>query len=65
MAKLGLNQSELPKIDEEFEAIIPRSRDEELTRKAKLKTKWPRSKRLSEIRSVANYFHIVHKVATT
>lgn len=36
----GLNQSELPKIDEEFEAIIPQPRDEELTRKEKLKTKW-------------------------
>ena len=40
VAKLGLNQSELPKIDEEFEAIIPQLRDEELTRKEKLKTKW-------------------------
>ncbi len=30
VAKLGLNQSELPKIDEECEAIIPQSRDEEL-----------------------------------
>jgi type I site-specific restriction-modification system R (restriction) subunit len=28
VAKLGLNRSELPKIDEEFEAIIPQSRDE-------------------------------------
>ena len=33
VAKLGLNQSELPKIDEEFEAIIPQARDEELARK--------------------------------
>ena len=45
---LGLNQSELPKIDEEFEAI---TEGEELTRKEKLKTKWPRSKRWSETRS--------------
>jgi type I restriction enzyme R subunit len=37
VAKLGLNQSELPKIDEEFEAI---TEGEELTRKEKLKTKW-------------------------
>ena len=36
VAKLGLNQSELPKIDEEFEAI---TEGEELTRKEKLKTK--------------------------
>ena len=35
VAKLGLDQSELPKIDEEFEAIT-----EKLTRKEKLKTKW-------------------------
>lgn len=34
VAKLGLNQSELPKIDEEFEAI---TEGEELTRKEKLK----------------------------
>jgi hypothetical protein len=32
-----LNQSELPKINEEFEAI---AEGEELTRKKKLKTKW-------------------------
>ncbi len=37
VAKLGLNQSELPKIDEEFETI---TEGEELTRKEKLKTKW-------------------------
>src|SRR5450432_1438116 len=37
VAKLGLNQSELPKIDEEFKAI---TEGEELTRKEKLKTKW-------------------------
>ncbi|MEY2496528.1 MAG: type restriction enzyme subunit [Verrucomicrobiota bacterium] len=37
MAKPGLNQSQLPKIDEEFEAI---AEGEELTRKEKLKTKW-------------------------
>jgi type I restriction enzyme R subunit len=37
VAKLGLNESELPKIDEEFEAI---TEGEELTRKEKLKTKW-------------------------
>ena len=37
MAKLGLNQSGLPKIGEEFEAI---TEGEELTRKEKLKTKW-------------------------
>jgi type I restriction enzyme, R subunit len=37
VAKLGLNQSELPKIDEEFEAI---TEGEELTRKERLKTKW-------------------------
>ena len=37
VAKLGLNQSELPKIDEEFEEI---TEGEELTRKEKLKTKW-------------------------
>src|SRR5450631_4220091 len=37
IAKLGLNESELPKIDEEFEAI---TEGEELTRKEKLKTKW-------------------------
>jgi type I restriction enzyme R subunit len=35
--KLGLNQSELPKIDKEFEEI---TEGEELTRKEKLKTKW-------------------------
>jgi type I restriction enzyme R subunit len=35
--KLGLNQSELPKIDQEFEEI---TEGEELTRKEKLKTKW-------------------------
>ena len=34
VAKLGLNQSELPKIDEEFEAI---TEGEELTRKEKLR----------------------------
>jgi type I restriction enzyme R subunit len=37
VAKLGLNQSELPKIDEEIDAI---TEGEELTRKEKLKTKW-------------------------
>ncbi len=37
VAKLGLNASELPKIDKEFEAI---TEGEELTRKEKLKTKW-------------------------
>src|SRR5256886_689674 len=36
VAKLGLNASELPKIDKEFEAI---TEGEELTRKEKLKTK--------------------------
>jgi type I restriction enzyme, R subunit len=35
--KLGLSQSELPKIDKEFEEI---TEGEELTRKEKLKTKW-------------------------
>jgi type I restriction enzyme, R subunit len=35
--KLGLNQSELPTIDQEFEEI---TEGEELTRKEKLKTKW-------------------------
>ncbi len=37
VAKLELNASELPKIDEEFEEI---TEGEELTRKEKLKTKW-------------------------
>jgi type I restriction enzyme R subunit len=37
VAKLGLNQAELPKIDEEFEEI---TEGEELTRKERLKTKW-------------------------
>ena len=37
VAKLGLNASELPKIDEEFEEI---TEGEEPTRKEKLKTKW-------------------------
>jgi type I restriction enzyme R subunit len=37
IAKLGLNAGELPKIDEEFEAI---TEGEELTKKEKLKTKW-------------------------
>jgi type I restriction enzyme R subunit len=37
VAKLGLNASELPKIDKEFEEI---TEGEELTRKDKLKTKW-------------------------
>lgn len=37
VAKLGLNQAELPKLDEEFEEI---TEGEELTRKEKLKTKW-------------------------
>ena len=37
VAKLGLNQREFPKIDEEFE---PFTEGEELTRKEKLKTKW-------------------------
>jgi type I restriction enzyme, R subunit len=37
IAKLGLNASELPKIDAEFEAI---TEGEELTKKEKLKTKW-------------------------
>src|SRR5437763_1397592 len=37
VAKLGLNASELPKIDKEFEEI---TEGEELTRKQKLKTKW-------------------------
>jgi type I restriction enzyme R subunit len=37
VAKLGLNQAELPKIDEEFDEI---TEGEELTRKEKLKTKW-------------------------
>src|SRR5438477_1105613 len=37
IAKLGLNASELPKIDKEFEEI---TEGEELTRKEKLKTKW-------------------------
>ena len=37
LAKLGLNEGELPKIDEEFEEI---TEGEELTRKEKLKTKW-------------------------
>jgi type I restriction enzyme R subunit len=37
VAKLGLNESELPQIDKEFEEI---TEGEELTRKEKLKTKW-------------------------
>jgi type I restriction enzyme, R subunit len=37
VAKLGLNASELPKIDKEFEEI---TEGEELTGKEKLKTKW-------------------------
>ena len=37
VAKLGLNASELPKLDKEFEEI---TEGEELTRKEKLKTKW-------------------------
>jgi type I restriction enzyme R subunit len=37
IAKLGLNISELPKLDAEFEEI---TEGEELTRKEKLKTKW-------------------------
>jgi type I restriction enzyme R subunit len=37
IAKLGLNASELPKIDEEFDEI---TEGEELTKKEKLKTKW-------------------------
>lgn len=37
IAKLGLNASAMPKIDEEFEEI---TEGEELTRKEKLKTKW-------------------------
>jgi type I restriction enzyme R subunit len=37
IAKLGLNASELPKIDEEFEEI---TEGEEQTKKEKLKTKW-------------------------
>jgi type I restriction enzyme, R subunit len=37
VAKLGLNASELPKIDKEFEEI---TEGEELTRKEMLKTKW-------------------------
>ena len=37
VAKLGLNASELPKIDKEFEEI---TEGEELPRKEKLKTKW-------------------------
>jgi len=37
IAKLGLNASELPKIDAEFEAI---TKGEELSLKEKLKTKW-------------------------
>ncbi len=37
IAKLGLNASELPKLDAEFEEI---TEGEELTKKDKLKTKW-------------------------
>ncbi|MCE9520062.1 MAG: type I restriction endonuclease subunit R [Verrucomicrobia bacterium] len=37
IAKLGLNASEMPKIDAEFEEI---TEGEELTKKEKLKTKW-------------------------
>ena len=37
MAKVGLNASELPTTDKEFEEI---TEGEELTRKEKLKTKW-------------------------
>ncbi len=37
IAKLGLNASELPKLDEEFEEI---TEGEELAKKEKLKTKW-------------------------
>jgi len=37
VAKLGLNASEIPKIDKEFEEI---TEGEELSRKEKLKTKW-------------------------
>jgi type I restriction enzyme R subunit len=37
IAKLGLNASELPKLDTEFEEI---TEGEELTKKEKLKTKW-------------------------
>ena len=37
IAKLGLNASEMPKIDEEFEEI---TEGEEQTKKEKLKTKW-------------------------
>ncbi len=37
IAKLGLNASELPKLDAEFEEI---TESEELTKKEKLKTKW-------------------------
>ncbi len=37
IAKLGLNASELPKLDEEFEEL---TEGEELTKKEQLKTKW-------------------------
>ena len=39
IAKLGLNASELPKLDAEFEEI---TEGEELTKKEKLKTSGPR-----------------------
>ena len=42
IAKLGLNASELPKLDAEFEEI---TEGEELTKKEKLKTKWARPHR--------------------
>ena len=48
VAKLRLNQSELPKIDEEFEAI---TESEEFSRKRSSRQSGPRSKRWSGIRS--------------
>lgn len=51
----GLNQSKLPKIDGEFEAIIPQSRDEELTRKEKLKTKW------AALEALVGFFDHAHR----
>jgi hypothetical protein len=52
VANLGLNQSELSKIDEEFEAI---TEGEELTRDQNLKTKWAALERQLQCRAHKGY----------
>ena len=62
VAKLGLSQSELPKIDEEFETI---TEGEELTREGKLKTKWAALEPWSDFRNASTSSPLIWCSATS